>query len=231
TDSTTGEPLCARKRYTLNMANHTWTSIALDQAWTGANAPPCSQEILATSLITNWDELLVLTADEMLYRRIDGVWQTPVSWADSFGVLVGENPTGMIYMPSLDDPTQATLYFNLDDGRAALYEYSQGGGIVFADIYMLSDVPPPGAPQFSEIARWGFAWVDTSLAPDANWLVWYLNYSDGNLYTFDAAFTWTQAPEGNNDLFGTGQADEPTPALIEAAFADRGQNRAYFVGP
>ncbi|NVB42983.1 hypothetical protein G6O69_34495 [Pseudenhygromyxa sp. WMMC2535] len=228
-NDTTGDPACARKQYTFNLDTQTWSSIALDQAWIGENAPDCSVGIAAASLIADWDVLIVVAEDQMIYWRDAGVWQTPLAWGDSFAALVGETPTAAVYAPNPDDTSEATLYLNLDDGRALLYALTEVGGISLADIIQLEDGDPPAAPQGTEIARWSFALADADAAPSADWLVWTMNYNDGNLYTFNAAFTWTQSPEDDNELFGTGQADEPVPAQIEAAFADLSQGRAYFV--
>lgn len=227
----TSEPACERKRYTFNLSNATWSAIPLDQDWTGTFAPPCSVTVLAATFIPEWDELIVLGADGQIWRRLDGVWQPPQPWASDFAALEGTQPTAMVHVPNAEDATENTLYFLLDTGEAVIYDYSQAGTATLVDVVMQEDGVPPAAPQASEDLRWGFTLADPAMIGQANWLVWTLNYTDGFVYTFNAAFEWTQQGETNNQYFGTGQPDEPVPSTIEAAYADLGSSRAYFIAP
>ncbi len=231
TSSETGEPECLRQRYTFNLGTETWSAIPIEQDWTGANAPPCSIGVLAVTYIGGWSELLVIGDDQTTYRRVDGIWQPPLGWSDSFAALVGTQPTALLHTPSTTDPSEVTLYFLVSGGQAVLYTYGDNGGAVLADVVDVMDGPPPAPPQASEDLRWAFELADVSLVPDPDWLVWFMNYTDGFLYRFNAAFEWVQQPQGNNTYFGTGQANEPDPSQIEAAYADIELGRVYFVGP
>lgn len=229
--SETGGGVCERQRYTFNLANSTWTAIPIEQDWTGTFAPPCSVGVLAATYVPEWSELIVVGDDEQIWRRIDGVWQPPQPWATDFAALVGAQPTAMVHVPNADDPGETTLYFLLASGEAVIYGYTQAGTATLIEVVMQEDGVPPAAPQASEDLRWGFTLADVALIGQADWLVWTLNYTDGYLYTFNAAFEWTQQVETNNQYFGTGQPDEPNPSTIEAAYADFALGRAYFIGP
>lgn len=229
TGSETGEPSCTRRRYSFNRVNDSWSSVALDQAWTGPDAPPCSVEVAAAVNISAWSTLLVVGLDEMVYRRVDGVWQAPVPWSDSFAALVGTTPLAGAYQLDLEDPDLATVYWVTEANDALVYSFNQNGGAVLVEVVALVDAPPPGAPQGSEDPRWAFALIDAALAPDPEWLVWYMNYLDGYQYRYNAGNEWVQEPQGVNELFGTGQGEEPNPASIRAAWGDLEMERIYFV--
>ena len=227
-DETGEQPDAPWTRHTFDVQTQTWTSIGLDQLWIEPNAPP-PYGIVATTSLTHFDRLFVITDDGTFYERRDGTWQTPVALEERFPMLDGISVAAMTHVPGQSDDTVEDLYF-IDNPLAVIYLVHEDGTVEYGTTATSQD-EPGGAPQGTGRARWAFAVTDPSLIGlDPEWMQWFLAYDDGNLYRFDAGLEWMSWPLADNPFFGVSNG-QPHPPLIEAAYHDDAVGRVHFIAP
>lgn len=215
-------------RYTFDVDNQTWSSTPLAELWSGANAPP-SSEISAAVSLTHFDRLWVLADDGTFYERVDGAWVPPVPLAQRFPMTAGMNVGAMVHTPGQMNETEEDVFF-VDNPTTVIYVQHENGGLDYVDTVMLED-ERGSAPQGSQRVEWYLARTDPSqIGMAADWLVWFVAFDDGDLWTFNAAFEWDSSPLDDNEFF-QGVAGEPDPFTIEAAYYDDAFEQAHFLGP
>lgn len=224
----TGPSETPLQRHTLNVSTGQWTSAALDDVWTGPQAPP-SVGILATASMTSFDRLLVLADDGYVYQRAQGAWLPPVLTDDHFAVLAGRIVDAIAHVPSPEDPTVEDLFL-IADHHAVIYNVFDSGNVSFVDDVPLSDVPG-GPPHASGRPRWAITRTDPASFGQATWLEWFYLYDDDVLYYSDATAEWVaQWPALGNEFF-MGAAGEPDPRTASAAWYDDQGLRLHVIAP
>ena len=225
---TTTAPAVSWNRYTLDVRSGGWSTTPLDELWQGANAPPAT-DIAAAMSLTHFDRLWVVTADGTFYEQADGVWQAPGPLWARFPMTQGLDVGAMTHTPSIDGSGEEGVFF-VDNPIAIIYTQHENGGVDLVKSAMLTD-EPGGAPQGSGRTHWYLPIVDPDNAMgNPDWLQWYASYDDGNLWRFNNAFEWTNAPIDDNEFFDGGPG-QPDPTTIEAAYYDDTFERAHFIGP
>jgi len=225
--SSTGSP-GSWHRYSLDTTLGTWSQVELSEIWVGENAPPPTG-ITATTSLTHFDRLFVISADQIVYEQADGVWQTPEPLARRFPAAAGMNIDAMIHTPgqATDDVEELFL---VQTPVAVVYSQFENGGLELSQVADLVD-HDAGAPQASVDNIWSIGRADPSgIGSDADWLVWHQAFSNGDLWRFNAGFQWVSAPLDDNVYF-TGAAGEPDPFSVEAAYYDDAFERAHFIAP
>ncbi len=225
--TSTGTPV-SWNRYTFDVDNQTWSSTPLSELWSAANAPPSSGISAAVSL-THFDRLWVLANDGTFYERVDGAWVPPTPLAQRFPMTAGMDVGAMVHTPGQMNETQEDVFF-VDNPMTVIYVQHENGGLDYIDTVMLED-ERGAAPQASQRVEWYLARTDpTQIGMAADWLVWFVAFDDGNMWTFNAAFEWNSYPLDDNEFF-QGVAGEPDPFTIEAAYYDDAFEQAHFIGP
>jgi hypothetical protein len=226
TSGTTGSE-ASWHRYARDMTTGTWTSVPLDELWEGANAPP-AQGITAAVSFTHFDRLFVI-ANGVVFEQTDGVWQPPQPLGTRFPAAAGATITAIAHTPGQNASDVEDLFL-IETPFAHLYQVFENGNITFNQTADLED-SDGGAPQASVVNNWTLNIADPSgIGMDADWLVWYMGFANGDLWRFNAAFEWQQSP-GDNNVFFNGAAGEPDPFDIRAAYYDDAFERAYFIAP
>lgn len=217
------------KLHTYNTANGTWSSIAVDSVWAGANAPP-SSGIVAVTQLEHFDRLLVFGEDGNFYLRSDGAWQPAVPISQKFPALGSLTLRSVYHVASPPGlPLDEGLTF-IANPIAVQYEYHSNDAIVFFDQTTMADDPPPAAPLNSGTCVFDFEMRDPAKHGAADYYEFFLFYSDGKLYRFDAAFNWANWPVLSSP-FWNGKPTAPDPTTIRAAWYDEKYGRVQLIGP
>ncbi len=215
-------------RYSLDTTLGTWSQVPLHEIWVGDNAPPPTG-ITATTSLTHFDRLFVITDDAMVYEQADGVWQTPEPLDRRFPAAAGLAVDAMVHTPGQVGDDVEELFL-VATPVAVVYSQFENGGLELSQVADLVD-QDGGAPQGSVDNIWTIGRADPSgIGSDADWLVWHQAFSNGDLWRFNAAFVWEQTPLDDNVYF-TGAAGEPDPFSVEAAYYDDAFERAHFIAP
>lgn len=226
--SSTGSSVPSWHRYSLDTTLGTWSQVPLSEIWVGENAPP-STGITATTSLTHFDRLFVISADQIVYEQADGVWQTPEPVSRRFPAAGDLNVDAMVHTPGQISDDVEELFL-VETPVAVVYSQFENGGLELGQVADLMD-QDGGAPQASVDNVWTIGRADPSgIGSDADWLVWHQAFSNGDLWRFNAAFEWVSAPLDDNEYF-TGAAGEPDPLTVEAAYYDDAFERAHFIAP
>ncbi|NJK33218.1 MAG: hypothetical protein HC927_12910 [Deltaproteobacteria bacterium] len=229
TETETGTPDCARRRYTFNLNNQTWSSIPLDADWTGPNAPSCETELLAVEYIEAWSRLIVLGADGMIYRRHEGEWQQPVSTEVILPAVAGKNVTAAIHTPSVEDPSVVTLFLVTDAGEAILYEVSENNSITLIDVVMTETRLRPAPRRRARTAP------GPSRSPTSRCTPTPSGWSGGCTTATACSTRTTPRSCGSSGRRRTTPSSPARPMSRarprSSAYANLGLGRAYFIAP
>lgn len=223
-----------------------WTRVALSEAWTGANAPP-PRDILAAERTVDQDVLLVATADGMLYRRIEGVWQTKIPLLsvfpddpdDKMGVVF--DPTKIYALAAWhSQPNMATAhtlqflatgpgttqyFFFFDLAFNGAVTIGASGVVPFEDE---NDAPPQTAqPSLFAMAEQS-AYLGTE-----GWVKVWTQYGD-SAYTFNGGSAspteqWTRWTPAATSPFFMPTDSGPVPSTVVAAY--KAANTQYLIAP
>ncbi|MFO7562349.1 MAG: hypothetical protein R6X02_06870 [Enhygromyxa sp.] len=223
-----GDGDCQRKLYTVDLGDDSWTTLALDVAWAGVNAPPCAVEPLAATYLEMWDQLLVWGADGMFYRRIGVTWQPPEPTASRWAVAANHEFDSVHYVPPLNGGTEAEVTF-IATPTALIYSVYQDGATSYSQSVALMDDEPPGPPQASSVRRWATVQADPALLGDPDWWSSWMGFDNGQVYRFNGAFVWSSWPENAAPVF-SGAPGSLDPSKIEAAWGNHALDELYFVG-
>lgn len=227
-DSTSGGGVESWHRYSLDTVSGTWSQVPLDEIWVGDNAPP-STGITATTSLTHFDRLFVVTDEAMVYEQADGVWLAPQSVARRFPAAADLSVNAMVHTPGQTSDDVEELFL-IDTPVAVVYREFENGGLELAVVADLMDVEGE-APQGTVENLWTIGRADPSgIGSDGDWLVWHLGLASGDLWRFNAVPVWASAPLDDNVYF-TGAAGEPDPFSVEAAYYDDAFERAHFIAP
>ncbi len=214
--------------YTYNVNAGTWSSVPLASAWNGTNAPP-SSGIVAVTQLEHFDRLLVFTASTF-YLRANGIWQPPVLTTQKFPALTGLTLRSVFHVASPPGmPLDEGITF-VSNPVAISYSYHSNDAVVYVDQITMNDEPSPGAPQYSGTQVFDFEIRDPAKYGAADYYLFYLYYTDGKLYQFDAAFNWLSWPASQSP-FWNGKPGAPNPSSIVAAWFDQGYQRVELIGP
>jgi hypothetical protein len=224
-----GDGDCQRKLYTFDGGDDSWTTLALDVAWPGVNAPPCSVEPIAATYLEMWDQLLVWGADGLFYRRIGVTWQPPEPSANRWAVAATHEFHSVHHVPPLDGAIEATLTFSATP-TALIYSVYQDGATSYGQSITMTDEAPPGPPQASSVRRWVTVQADAALLGDPNWWSAWMGFDNGQVYRFNGAFEWSSWPQNAAPVFA-GAPGSLAPSMIEAAWGSYALDELYFVAP
>ena len=231
-DPTTGDgdgdppPLCTRRRWRYDYDDDTWSSVALDSVWAGANAPPCDVEIWGTAYIEASDQLLVFAADGRYYRRKNNSWDAPEPIADAFPQLGNNEVESIIYVPAINGEDAQILINSLPN--AYLYYVASNGNITHFDTVAIQDEAPPGPAQSDMVRTWAVSFGDGDLLGQAIWWGSWQRFDDNRIYRVDGAFEWDNWAQNSSPMFNGN--DAPNPATLEAGWGTYSPNRAYLIG-
>ncbi len=226
-DSTSG-PQESWHRYSLDTVAGTWSVVSLDALWTGANAPP-STGIAAAVSLTHFDRLFVLTEDGVVHEQADGVWQSPEPIARRFPMAAGIDVSSIVHVPGQAADDNEEIFF-IATPTAVIYRQFENGGLELVEVVEQQD-EDGGAPQGTVANDWGLTISDpTGIGSDADWLVWYRAFANGEMWRFNAAAQWMVFPLEDNPFFGVA-AGEPDPLQVRAAYYDDAFERAHFIAP
>jgi hypothetical protein len=110
------------------------------------------------------------------------------------------------------------------------YDYLPNDQRVFEKTGTAVDEPPPGAPQGTGKLLANFEILDLANADAAARFRRFDVYADGNVYSFDAAFTWTKTPLAAHP-FWSGRAGAPALGNVRAAYYDQARTTLHVLGP
>ncbi len=226
--TSTGDTALSWHRYSLDTTLGTWSQVPLSEIWVGDNAPPPSG-ITATTSLTHFDRLFVISEDRIVYEQADGVWQTPEPLDRRFPAAAGLDIDAMLHTPGQAGDDVEDIFL-VQTPVAVVYSQFENGGIELSQVADLMD-QDGGAPQGTVDNVWSIGRADPSgIGSDPDWLVWHQAFSNGDLWRFNAGFEWLSAPLDDNVYF-TGAAGEPDPFTVEAAYYDDAFARAHFIAP
>lgn len=215
--------------YRYDLGAGSWSKIALSKVWTGANAPPPYGVVAATQL-EHYDRLLVFSSSGRFYLRSNGTWQPPVKTTQAFPALANLSVTGVDQLPSAPGATPDEEITFVANPTAVLYAYHSNDAIVYEKTVTMTDDPAPAAPQGSGHALYFFERRDANQYGTAGYYYLYSGYDDGNLYRFDASFTWKSWPAKQSPMW-SGKVGAPDPSTLTAAWTEAGLGIVDFVGP
>ncbi len=226
--SSSGGAVQSWHRYTLDTTLGTWSRVPLSEIWIGVNAPPPTG-ITATTSLTHFDRLFVITEEQVVYEQADGVWQTPEPVARRFPAAADLQIDAMVHTPG-QDANDVEELFLVQTPVAVVYAQFENGGLELALVANLMD-QDGGPPQASVDNVWTIGRADPSgIGSDPDWLVWHQAFANGELWRFNAAFEEDVSPLQDNVYF-TGAAGEPDPLSVEAAYYDDAFELAHFIAP
>ena len=223
-------PACDRFRHVYHLLSDTWSSTPLDQVWTGANAPPCSIEMLGSTYIVPWDQLLVWGDDGMFYRRVGGAWQAPESINQRWPVVANLEIRAVHNVPAINGNAYASLQIQTTD-QVHTYEMYEDANTVFVQSVMANNWADPGPPSLDNPTKWMAALYDVeAFGNEPTWWEVYL-YPEGlnTLYRNVGIFVWENWPVNQSEMFD----DAPNnidPNNFECGWGNLDVNRVYVVG-
>ena len=220
------QPECERRRWRYDFEDDSWSSVPLDSVWAGQNAPPCDVEITASSYMELNDQLIVLTADGLYYRRAGNNWVAPQDIAEVFPQIGNAPIDSSIYVP----PAGSGLPKIAINSELFAYFYTvdDDGTIVHDDTFPILDERPPGPPQTEFVRTWAFAFGDPDLVGDVAWFGLWQRHTNGRVYRADGGFNWSSWAENDSPPFDGGG---PDPAEIEAGWATYAPRYGYVIAP
>lgn len=226
--TSTGRNAQSWQRYSLDTATGTWSQVPLDEIWVGDNAPP-STGITATTSLTHFDRLFVISDEGMVYEQADGVWLTPEPTSQRFPAAADLSVNAMVHTPGQESDDVEELFL-IATPVAVVYRQFENGGLELAQVADQVDTEGQ-APQGTVDNLWIIGQAEPEgIGMDADWLVWHMAFANDELWRFNAAFEWVLAPIDDNEYF-SGAAGEPDPFSIEAAYYDDAFGRAHFIAP
>ncbi len=234
-DAGPGAPWTRYSLDTSSAAGAPWTVTPLEQLWTGPSAPPPRGVVAAVQLV-DFSRLLVITGDGTLYVQQDGgVWMSPMAITAAFPQITGpvDGITHIPYAFAVTLQPDAALVESLLLQKVPQYWYYQylpNDQRVFERTGTTVDVPPPGAPEGTGKLLANFEILDLGNADAAVHFRRFDVYGDGNVYSFDAAATWTKTPLGAHP-FWSGRAGAPALGSIRATYYDQGSTTLHVIGP
>ncbi|MEM6295090.1 MAG: hypothetical protein AAGA54_27715 [Myxococcota bacterium] len=225
--SSSGVEPVSWRRYSLDVDAGVWSSVPLDEIWVGPNAPPTTG-IVATTALTLFDRIYVVSDAGMVYEQADGVWQTPEPIAERFPAAADLDVSSMQHTPS-QGKTSSEDVFLIGPQTAVIYTQFENGGLELANVVDLMDTKG-GAPQASVVNDWTVTVIQIEgIGVDVDWLRWYGAYAN-ELWLFNAAFEWTLYPLDDSPFF-SGAPGAPDPFDVRAAYHDDAFGRAHFIAP
>jgi len=217
--------------YTRELESGAWSSVDLDDVWTGASAPP-TDGILGAVSLTHFNRFIVFSDDGYTYQKMEGAWIEPVLTDDLFPVIGTRGIEAVSHRASHFDPLGETLVIRAG-AHDILYQIYENGNVDFVQDLQLMDDLGGGPLQ----ATWQLAWAftRTNLAePGEDWVQLYELYTNNVSYSFyskNGSGVWLSLPPLNNEFFTMGTLGEPNPLQAVATWYDDDTRRLNVIAP
>ena len=232
--------------YDYNLTTNSWSpSKSLDSVFPAIknndpNAPPPTGW-LATTYLSDLDQLLVFASDGNLYRynaTAPAGWSTPEKIADRFpGTDVNNLRSAaqipytwsVAWNPNADQIASVTLVLN-PTYRLYHYDLKTSATTLIATGNLSSDIAAGEPDRSNGIESYAFYVFDLSKKGTKDGFNGWTQYDDGRVYLIDATAQWSNWVAGLSPLW-KGKSNAPPVTGLKAAYTDTKLNKVRLIGP
>ncbi len=200
-----------------------WTSTPISDSWNDPNAPP-PDGIDEAEHTRASGRLLVFHENGMVYERVVGTWQPPVTVSTRFGAWAAGSRVGAafiwkpeeanalesMYLTTRDDPPQVYVYDLIDGGTTIT--------LVAGPQPLEAEADPEAPPQEETPFDWGFITQAGYLGASNDWVIFWEGLGGNVHQLWGGNFDYVSADPDATSPLGIDGVNAPDPGSVRAAW-------------